>query len=242
VFTSALRKTLGLFSLILLSSVKCASAAEFEFTGKSELLNNLPQLQKMLIAEFDKYPHKVKISLNELNEKINIENCGAAQWQIPAGSSLRGRISLLARCKRGDETTLHFQPVDIRLLATIPVATRALRFNEVVDADAIRLEERDVTQMPLQDLLEKPDAVAGQQTRRGIAQGTVLRRDMFEPMPLIRAGDSIKVVIAGEGFRLSTEAFALQAGQPGQQIRVKTAQGKVLTGAVSAQQIVELRL
>jgi flagella basal body P-ring formation protein FlgA len=242
VFTSARQKTLGLFALILLSSVKCANSAEIDFGGKAELLNNLPQLQKMLIAEFDKNNYKVKISLNELNEKIIISNCGLASWQLPAGSVLRGKVSLLARCKNGGETTLHYQPVDIRLLATVPVATRALRFNEQVDGDAIRLEERDVTQTPLTDVLERPESVAGQQTRRSIAQGTVLRRDMFEPLPLIRAGDSIKVVIAGDGFRLSTEAVALQAGQPGQQIRVKTAQGKVLTGAVSAQQIVELKL
>lgn len=241
-FTNALRKTLGLFSLILLSSVKTASAAEIEFSDKAELLNNLPQLQKLLNTEFEKNHYRVKISLNELNEKIKFENCGTAHWQLPAGSTPRGKVSLLARCKKGEETTLHYQPVDIRMVSTVPVATRALRFNEMVDGDAIRLEERDITHLPLQDMLDKPETVNGQQTRRSIAQGTVLRRDMFEPLPLIRAGDSIKVVIAGEGFRLSTEAVALQAGQPGQQIRVKTAQGKVLTGAVSAQQIVELRL
>lgn len=241
-FTNALKKTLGLFSLILLSSVNSAQAARIEFGGKAELLNNLSQLESLLNDQFDKNDFKVKISLNELNEKINISNCGPAQWQIPAGTSLRGRVSLVARCRNGGETALYYQPVDIRIHATMAVASRALRFNERVDSDSIRLEERDITLLPVQDLMDRMDDIPGQQTRRSIAMGTVLRRDMFEPLPVIRAGDSIRVIIMGEGFKLSTEAVALQAGQPGQQIRVKTAQGKVLTGAVSAQQLVELRL
>lgn len=241
-FTSELRKTLGLFSLLLLSSVNSASAATITFSDKAELLNNFPQLESVLNNELYKNHFKVKIVLNELNEKIKLESCGLAQWEIPPGTALRGKTAVLARCKKGGETALFYQPIEVRIHATIAVANRALRFNEAIDGDAIRLEERDITQLPGSDLLEKPEEVLGQQTRRSIALGAPLRRDMFEPLPVIRAGDSIRVNIVGEGFRLSTEAVALQAGQPGQQIRVRTTQGKVLTGAVSAQQSVDLRL
>lgn len=242
-FTKDWKKTLGLFSLILLSSVKSVQGAQIEFSDNAQMLNNLPQLQKMLESEFDKNNYIVKISLTELNDRIQSANCGPAQWQIPAGVSLRGKVALVARCRAGGDMALFYQPVEIRLTSRVAVSTRALRFNERVDSDAVRMEERDITHLLTQnDLLDKLDDITGQQTRRGIAQGSILRRDMFEPLPTIRAGDNIRLVISGEGFRLSTEATALQSGQPGQQIRVKTAQGKVLTGAVSAQQFVEMRL
>jgi flagella basal body P-ring formation protein FlgA len=242
VFTNHLRKTLGLLWIILLSSVKPAYSAKIEFSPGAELLNNFSQLQITLNNELASNNLKYKISLNELNEKIKIENCGEAQWQIPQGTQLRGRAALVAKCRINGETALFYQSVDVRIHATMVVMAKPLKFNEQADADAFRIEERDITYLQPGELVSRADELIGMQSRRGLAAGLIVKKDMFEVQPAIRAGDNVKVFINGQGFRLSTEAVALQAAHTGQQIRVKTVQGKILTGAVSAQQTVELRL
>ena len=56
------------------------------------------------------------------------------------------------------------------------------------------------------------------------------------------AGDRVKVVAAGPGFRIGTEGQALTRGLDGQSVRVRTEGGRVLTGTAVGEREVEVAL
>ncbi|MCE2680948.1 MAG: flagellar basal body P-ring formation chaperone FlgA [Burkholderiales bacterium] len=242
VFTIRFRKTLVLFSVFLLSNVKTTTAGVIDLDDSVKLLNNYTQLEKVLKNETLKNNFKYKVYLNDLNTKTNSDSCSDIQWSLPQGVALRGKTAFVAKCKSNGESSLVYQQLDIKVLANVVTVARAVKFNEVLDASAFLIEEKDITRLPYADFLSEYEGLVGQQSKRALNMGLIVRKDMVEPQPTVRQGDNIKVIIQGQGFKLSTEGVAMQSAQPGQQIRVKTQQGKILTGAVSAQQTIELNL
>ncbi len=55
-------------------------------------------------------------------------------------------------------------------------------------------------------------------------------------------GQSVHVVADGAGFAISADGSAMNNAAPGQQVRVKTASGQIITGIVKDSQTVEIRM
>jgi flagellar basal body P-ring formation protein FlgA len=75
-----------------------------------------------------------------------------------------------------------------------------------------------------------------------IAAGLPLRTDMLRGAGSIAIGQTVRVVTEGAGFSISTEGSAMNNAVPGQQIRVKTAGGQIISGIVRDGSTVEIRL
>ena len=54
--------------------------------------------------------------------------------------------------------------------------------------------------------------------------------------------DAVRVVAAGDGFAISAEGSAMNNASPGQQVRVKTANGQIISGIVKDGSTVEIQL
>jgi flagella basal body P-ring formation protein FlgA len=52
----------------------------------------------------------------------------------------------------------------------------------------------------------------------------------------------VRVVAAGDGFAISAEGSAMNNASPGQQVRVKTANGQIISGIVKDGSTVEIQL
>ena len=62
-----------------------------------------------------------------------------------------------------------------------------------------------------------------------IAGGMPLRRDMLKSASAVAIGQTVRVVAAGDGFSISAEGSVMNNASPGQQVRVKTANGQVIS-------------
>ncbi len=77
--------------------------------------------------------------------------------------------------------------------------------------------EREITHLygePVTDIRE----IAGQITRRSLAPGNVLTRDMLKPAPLISRGDQVELVYRQSTVSIKMRARALQNGAEGEVI------------------------
>ena len=76
----------------------------------------------------------------------------------------------------------------------------------------------------------------------GIAAGLPLRTDMLRGAGAVVIGQTVHVVTNGAGFSISAEGSAMNNAAPGQQVRVKTAGGQIISGVVKDASTVEIQL
>jgi len=76
--------------------------------------------------------------------------------------------------------------------------------------------------------------MSGRKARRKILSGEVIRPEMFSPVVWVEAGRSAKFLIKGDGFLLSMPVVPLEAGVPGQSIRVRAPEtGRIFKAIVT---------
>ena len=88
----------------------------------------------------------------------------------------------------------------------------------------------------------KPAQRGGRVLAQNLKPGQTLRQGHLKVRQWFVAGETVKVVASGEGFALESEAQALSNGVEGQPARVRTENGRVLTGLPSGERRIEVSL
>jgi flagellar basal body P-ring formation protein FlgA len=79
----------------------------------------------------------------------------------------------------------------------------------------------DVCSSDLPDRLRDVAFPAGKRTKRFLPQGTVLSGGMLEPLPAVRGGSAVTVIVRGGSIRLTASGIARQDGWVGDMIDVQ---------------------
>ncbi len=114
----------------------------------------------------------------------------------------------------------------------VVVARRELARNTVVTAGALRLERRNVADLPGGVLHGIGDA-AGSLLRQKVRSGGVLSAGMLDEAPLVVKGSRVRLVVRAGGLSVSAVGIARTDGAMGRQIKVKNiASNKIVVGRV----------
>ena len=87
-----------------------------------------------------------------------------------------------------------------------------------------------------------PVQSAGEQVAETLRLHTPLRGADLRSRQWFAAGDNVRLVAAGSGWRINGEGQALAAGVEGQSVRVRTESGRVVSGVPVAERLVEVAL
>ncbi|AMM15255.1 hypothetical protein AX768_15255 [Burkholderia sp. PAMC 28687] len=166
--------------------------------------------------------------------------CSTLEPFMPPGARLWGRTTVGVRCTGERPWTLYLQ-ARVSLQATYYLAARAMVPGEVLSAADLTARDGDITSMP-QAIVTDPSQAIGAVTLSRIVAGLPLRTDMLRGASSIAIGSSVHVVTSGAGFSISAEGSAMNNAAPGQQVRVKTAGGQIITGIVKDSSTVEVQL
>ncbi|WP_094780773.1 flagellar basal body P-ring formation chaperone FlgA [Paraburkholderia ribeironis] len=169
-----------------------------------------------------------------------LAECASLQPFMPTGARLWGRTTVGVRCAGERPWTIYLQ-ARIALHATYYLAARAMAPGEVLTAADLVARDGDLTGLP-QAIVTDPSQAIGSVSLTRIAGGMPLRRDMLRSASAIAIGQTVRVVAAGNGFSISAEGSAMNNASPGQQVRVKTANGQVVSGIVKDGATVEIQL
>ena len=169
------------------------------------------------------------------------------RWPVcksPRASATRqgvpvGRVSIALRC--GDPRWQGSIQVVVAARRTHYSAARALQAGTIIDADAIVAVESDWASLP-DDVVTEPEQVLGRGLVRSVSAGTALTLNLVRQTAVIRNGERVRVQMSGNNFVVAGEGTALQAGNVGEQIRVKMGGGQVVTAVIIRQGQVELRI
>ncbi|APA86283.1 flagellar basal body P-ring formation protein FlgA [Paraburkholderia sprentiae WSM5005] len=184
-------------------------------------------------------PGKVDITVASAFAR-GLAACTSLEPFMPTGARLWGRLTVGVRCAGERPWTLYLQ-ARIALHATYYLAARAMAPGEVLTAADLVAREGDLTGLP-QAIVTDPSQAVGSVSLVRIAGGMPLRRDMLKSASAVAIGQTVRVVAAGDGFSISSEGSAMNNASPGQHVRVKTANGQIISGIVKDGGTVEIQM
>jgi flagellar basal body P-ring formation protein FlgA len=184
-------------------------------------------------------PGKVEITVTPVFPR-GLAACSALDPFMPTGARLWGRMTVGVRCVGERPWTLYVQ-ARVSINATYYQAARAIAPGEVLTNADLVARDGDLTAMP-QAIVTDPAQAVGAVALSRVPAGLPLRTDMLRAASSVAIGQTVHVVAGGTGFSISADGTAMSNAAPGQQIRVKTAGGQIITGVVKDAQTVEIAL
>lgn len=184
-------------------------------------------------------PGKVEITVAPAFPR-GLASCTTLEPFLPSGARMWGRMTVGVRCAGERPWTIYLQ-ARVSLHATYYLAARAMAPGEVLGAADLVARDGDLAGLP-QAVVTDPAEAIGSVSLTRIAGGMPLRRDMLRSASAVTIGQTVKVVAAGDGFAISAEGSVMNNASPGQQVRVKTANGQIISGVVKDGSTVEIQL
>lgn len=236
-----------IFRGLLVLGLGCAAAlAQTSGAGADDgaRLGTLGQrfLQEALASEpAGALPLRMQIEVGALDPRLQLAPCARVEPYLPPGSRLWGRTRLGLRCVQGRVAWNVFLPVTVRAFGPAWVLRSNIPNGAVLRAEDAVEAEVDWAAEPAA-VLANPDLWVGQTAARTLMAGQALRQAMVRPPELFGAGAPVKVLAQGPGYAVTADGQALSAGGAGQTVRVRMANGRIVSGVVNGAGAVELAL
>jgi len=169
---------------------------------------------------------------------------GVVEAELRLDSALRmPRCAVPLKAQRQGATTVEvacpqrwrlYVPVRLRRPQRVLVLARGVSAGEIISADALAEEIRDVSLLPGAALGE-PSAAIGQMARRALAAGSVLTAAHLAPPRLLRRGDNVALLARRNGVEVRMPGRALGDAGAGERVSVRnSSSGRTIQGLVLA--------
>jgi flagellar basal body P-ring formation protein FlgA len=184
---------------------------------------------------------RVQISVGRLDPRLRLAPCTTVQPYLPTGTRLWGAARIGLRCTDAAVRWNVYLPIQVDVFGPALVAAAALPAGHVLIADDLRNAEVNLaaTRSPA---MARQELAVGRALSRPLAAGDTLRGADLRARQWFAAGDNVRLVAAGSGWRINGEGQALAAGVEGQSVRVRTESGRVVSGVPVAERLVEVVL
>ena len=194
-----------------------------------EAPDNLRQIAKeFLVSQSTGHPGQVKIAIGKIDNRLKLPACANIQAFLLPGNKPWGKISLGMRCSAPKAWSIYVT-AHIQVTADYFVTATPLLQGQIIGPNDILKISGDLTTLPI-GVITNPAQAIGKSLLMSLASGSALRMDALKTTPVIQQGQTIKVVSAGQGFQVTTDALALSNANEGQVARAKTSAGQLVSG------------
>ena len=183
---------------------------------------------------------RAQVSIGRLDPRLRLAPCQAVQPYLPTGTRLWGAARIGLRCTDPNVRWNVFLPIQVDVFGPAWVLRAPLPAGHVLGADDLRLAEVNLAAAPAAPL--GTDALVGRALARPVLSGDAVRDSDLRARQWFAAGDSVRLVATGNGWRIHGEGQALAAGVEGRAVRVRTESGRVVSGVAVADRLVEVAL
>lgn len=184
-------------------------------------------------------PGEIIVEAAELDRRLQLPDCGRLEAFLPPGAKLWGRGNVGVRCL-GPETWSLLLPVTVRVMGDAVFSARPLARGRAVEPADLEVRRVDLTALPagvLTEAAQALDRVPG----ASIQAGLPLRAEMLRGATAVAAGQGVRILFVGDGFKVSSEGVAMGNAAVGEAVQVRAASGRVLRGVVTGPGAVEVR-
>ncbi|WP_395060813.1 flagellar basal body P-ring formation chaperone FlgA [Paraburkholderia silvatlantica] len=166
--------------------------------------------------------------------------CTSLEPFMPPGARTYGHTTVGVRCIGAKPWTLYVS-ARIAVDVTYYVASRQIGAGEALSAADFMPRAGDLANLP-QTIVTDPNQATGAVALARIAAGLPLRTDMLRSAASVVIGQTVKVIAVGSNFTISAEGSALNNAEPGQQVRVRTSGGQIISGVVKDAGTVQVQI
>jgi flagella basal body P-ring formation protein FlgA len=184
---------------------------------------------------------RVQVHVGLLDPRLRLAPCAKVEPYLPGGTRLWGAARIGVRCVDGNARWNVFLPIRVDVFGPALVAAAPLAAGAVLGEGDLRSAEVNLAAAPA-PALTQPAAVLGRTLARPLAAGAPLRANDLRPRQWFAVGDTVRIVAAGSGWRVSSEGQALAAGLEGQAVRARTESGRIVSGVAIGERLIEVAL
>ena len=224
--------------LLLLALLMPSAFSATPDSSKQDLQEIRSSVEHYLTRESAGLPGKVTISVGNLDPRLNLASCSALEPFLPAGSRLWGKTSVGVRCIAPQPWVIYVTG-NVKVWGTYYVSAKAISQGQTLTDSDISAIDGDLTTMA-SGVVTEPSQAVNHTSTMAISAGISLRQDSLRLQQVIMQGQTIRLISNGEGFKVSTEAQALNNASEGQLVKVKISSGQVLSGTAKFGGIVEV--
>ncbi len=232
---SGMRETPVLFLLlvILTAALPCAQAAG-GMQSHAEIHKVATEFVKALTKNM---PGKVSYAIDEIDSRVAFPACTQLEAFLPTGAQTQGRTTIGIRCNDKNGWSL-FIPANITITMDMLVSSHPLQQGQVIGQGDYLPQSGEVTQP---GIITNETQILGKVVKYNIGAGQLLRQDMFRPPYAVTQGQTVQLVVEGNGIKLRTEGQALNNAADGQTTQVRVASGQIISGIARTNGIVEVQ-
>lgn len=199
------------------------------------------QLLRQTVAQFVQQqtaalPGKASYSIEEIDPRLALPHCDHLETFLPSGSQLIGKTSIGLRCSRPATWSI-FVPVQIKISMDLLISTRQLPAGHVLQDEDVSSQLMEVTQV---GGLSDGKIAIGKVLRYSISAGQVLREDMLRPPFSVQQGQTVQLIIQGEGFKIRSSGVALNNASEGQIARARNDAGHLVSGIAQPNGVINI--
>ncbi len=184
---------------------------------------------------------RVEVRIGQLDPRLKLAPCTTVQPYLPAGIRLWGAARIGLRCADAGVRWNVFLPITVDVFGPGLVTATALPAGAVLGAADLKLGSVNLSASPSAALTLSATAV-GRTLARPLSAGDALRDADLRARQWFAAGDNVRIVAGGSGWRIHGEGQALNPGLEGQTVRVRTESGRIVSGLATGDRMVEVPL
>lgn len=156
--------------------------------------------------------------------------CEQSEAFLPHGTKLRSRLSVGIRCV-APQSWVAYAQANISIEGNYYVTAQALKAGTALSAENISQRSGDLLRLPNGIVLD-PGLLIGSVTTQRLAAGSTIKASALRSPESIQRGQAVRLEARGPGFVATSDGKAMQNGEPGSQIQVRTASGQTVSGTV----------
>jgi flagella basal body P-ring formation protein FlgA len=223
----------------LLTAAPVASAPALD--GELQNVADLEALaREVATREFPALTARQRFVIGPIDPNTQLERCRQpVKAALTSPHHMQDRATVELRCPDGKPWHLYVQ---VRVVGTSPAAVtaHAIVMGSVLKASDLRVEEHDISELPL-GFLDDPAIAVGLTASRPIPGGTFITNQQLVAAKAVERGQSVTLVADADGIVVRMGGKALSDGLVNQRVRVQNlSSGKIVEGIARSAQVVEI--
>jgi flagella basal body P-ring formation protein FlgA len=233
----------SLFALLRRALLLCLAAAAGLVHAQAAQDVWIEQGRQFALAELARAGlPRTEVLPGRLDARLRLPPCDDVRPFLPTGVKLWGRTRVGLRCVKGVTHWNVYLPLTVNVYGPALVSRSALPAGHVVGADDFHQAEVNLAEDLNDALLTDPAVVLGRTLSRPLAPGQSLRQGALKARQWFAAGEKVQIRVAGSGFAVAGAGEAVTAGMEGLPARVRTDNGRVVSGMPVAERVLEITL
>ncbi len=189
------------------------------------------------------YPSPPTVEADPLDSRLRLAACSRPLETFSPSTTERplGKVTVGVRCTGQNPWSL-FVPVTVSVMAPVVVAKRDLARGDLITAEDLRLEPRDLSRLH-RGYLEHPEDALGNRVRQHIRRDDVITPSRISVPLAVKRNSRVVIVANNPAIAVHMAGTALESGSIGDRIRVRNRSSRrELEATIVSQGVVQVAM